>query len=274
MTFKSILTHFDIDAQPDHRFTFAINLAERCNAELVCISAAQPLFVIEPSIGPTSGTKIMREEMEAVETRQRDLHERIMRHAPFRNHVSWQTKAADPATFVVENARAADLIVLFDVEKGQARDYRRTVNIPDVLLSAGRPALLPSASRAPLEAQTIVIAWKDTKESRRAIVDAMPLLILAQDVVVLSIEESHPIDEQALNDVVRFLSRHAVPARSIIEPRQTGDAGMTIIEAADRLAADLIVAGAYSHNRFRERVFGGITRTLLHNNAISRLLSN
>ncbi|MGO7762714.1 hypothetical protein ACC761_35420 [Rhizobium ruizarguesonis] len=42
MTFKSILTHIDIDARPDHRFTFALNLADRFDAELACISAAQP----------------------------------------------------------------------------------------------------------------------------------------------------------------------------------------------------------------------------------------
>ncbi|MGO7211823.1 universal stress protein [Rhizobium ruizarguesonis] len=274
MTFKSILTHIDLDARPDDRFTFALSLADRFDAELACISAAQPFFMIEPSIGPTSGAKIMREELEAIETRQRDLHERIMQHAPFRNHVSWQTKAADPATFVVENARAADLIVLFDVEKGQALDYRRTVNIGDVLLAAGRPVLLPSASKSSLEARTIVVAWKDTRELRRAIVDAMPLLLSAGDVVVLAIEESHGVDEKALTDTVRFLTRHSVRARSIVEPRQTGDIGMAILESAHRLEADLIVAGAYGHGRFREWVFGGVTQTLLQNNAVNRLLSN
>ncbi|MBB3917101.1 universal stress protein [Rhizobium fabae] len=274
MTFKSILTHFDIDARPDPRLAFALNLADRFDAALACLSAAQPLFMIEPSTGPTSGTKIMHEELEAIEARQRDLHEEIMRHAPFRNHVSWQTKAADPATFVLESARTADLIVLFDVEKGQALDYRRTVNIADVLLAAGRPVLLPSAAKTPLEARTIVIAWKDAKESRRAIVDAMPLLISAEDVVVLSIEESDPVGEKAPADIVRFLTRHAVRARSIIEPRQAGEIGMTIIEAAVRLEADLIVAGAYGHSRFREWAFGGVTHTLLHHNAINRLLSN
>ncbi|NEJ23390.1 universal stress protein [Rhizobium leguminosarum] len=274
MTFKSILTHIDLDARPDDRFTFALSLADRFDAELACISAAQPFFMIEPSIGPTSGAKIMREELEAIETRQRDLHERIMQHAPFRNHVSWQTKAADPATFVVENARAADLIVLFDVEKGQALDYRRTVNIGDVLLAAGRPVLLPSASKSSLEARTIVVAWKDTRELRRAIVDAMPLLLSAGDVVVLAIEESHGVDEKALTDTVRFLTRHSVRARSIVEPRQSGDIGMAILESAHRLEADLIVAGAYGHGRFREWVFGGVTQTLLQNNAVNRLLSN
>ncbi|WP_261317109.1 universal stress protein [Rhizobium leguminosarum] len=118
-----------------------------------------------------------------------------------------------------------------------------------------------------------MVAWKDTKELRRTIVDAMPLLISAEDVVVLAIEESHGIDEKALADTVRFLTRHSVRARSIVEPRQTGDIGMAVIDVAHRLKADLIVAGAYGHSRFRESVFG-VTRTLLQNNAINRLLSN
>jgi nucleotide-binding universal stress UspA family protein len=94
------------------------------------------------------------------------------------------------------------------------------------------------------------------------------------DVVVLAIEESHGVEEKALAYTVRFLTRHSVRARSIVEPRQTGDIGMAVIDIAHRLEADLIVAGVYGHSRFRESVFGGVTQTLLQNNAVNRLLSN
>ncbi|WP_315857771.1 universal stress protein [Rhizobium leguminosarum] len=114
-----------------------------------------------------------------------------------------------------------------------------------------------------------MVAWKDTKELRRTIVDAMPLLTSAEDVVVLAMEESHGVDEKALADTVRFLTRHSVRAKSIVEPRQTGDIWMAVIDIAHRLKADLIVAGAYGHSRFREWIFGGVTRTLLQNNLIN-----
>ncbi|TIW02267.1 MAG: universal stress protein, partial [Mesorhizobium sp.] len=47
-----------------------------------------------------------------------------------------------------------------------------------------------------------------------------------------------------------------------------------IIAGADRIGADLIVAGGYGHSRFREWAFGGATRSLLGSGSFHRLLSN
>jgi nucleotide-binding universal stress UspA family protein len=47
-----------------------------------------------------------------------------------------------------------------------------------------------------------------------------------------------------------------------------------IMAAARSLEADYIVAGAYGHSRFREAVFGGVTRDLLKKSEVPLLLAH
>ncbi|MBN9550711.1 MAG: universal stress protein, partial [Alphaproteobacteria bacterium] len=53
-----------------------------------------------------------------------------------------------------------------------------------------------------------------------------------------------------------------------------GSVGDSIVVEANRVGADLIVAGGYGHSRFREWAFGGATRSLLKSGSFHRLLSN
>jgi nucleotide-binding universal stress UspA family protein len=58
------------------------------------------------------------------------------------------------------------------------------------------------------------------------------------------------------------MSAHAAGALST-ERIEDGPEGTALVQAASRLKAGLIVAGAWGHTRLREAVFGGATRTLL-----------
>ena len=120
-----------------------------------------------------------------------------------------------------------------------------------------------------------MVAWKDCRESRRAVVDAMPFLRNAKEVTVFNIAEEGTLAGRAgVADVVRFLMKHGVKARSQLMESDGLSAGDAIIVAADQLGTDLIVAGGYGHSRFREWAFGGATRSLLKSGSFHRLLSN
>ncbi len=273
MTFKSILVHFDIDACPEERTRFALELANRFDAELQCMSCADPLSPFATGRSAALATSIMRRDVAAIEARQRDLHEHIMQSGPFRNHVEWRAEVADPTTMIIERACCADLIVLFRLDKGQADDRQRTADQGAVLLAAGRPILIPSPNMNGLEARTIVVAWKDTRETRRAVADALPLLRQAQDVVLLTVLETGG-NADPPRDAIHYLQRHNVKVRSIVEPMQPASTGATIVEVATKIEADLIVAGGYGHNRFREWIFGGATQHLLRHCPLHLFLSN
>ncbi|TCR75614.1 universal stress protein [Rhizobium sp. BK376] len=273
MTFKSILMHLDVDASPEGRFPIGLELAARFDAKLRCVSAAAPFYPMETGTSSATAAEIVGDEIDAIRTRQRDLYASLTTLAPFRHHVDWHATIADPTRNVVEQSCGADLVVLFRLDKGQLADDRRTLDIATVLLEAGRPIFVPATSRLASSADCVVIAWKNSREARRATLDAMPLLRQARDVVILGVEDGGSGEIAFLDDVIRMLSLHGVRARGLVKPKRSSVA-LAIIETAVQLKADILVAGGYGHSRLREWAFGGVTRTLLKDCPIDLFISN
>ena len=144
-----------------------------------------------------------------------------------------------------------------------------------MILSAGRPVLFPNESHEPVTADSILVSWKDTRKARRAVVDAMPFLVGGQEVLVATIENDDTgVARQSAADVVRFLMRHGVKARSKIIDVSDRDAPEALLKEAKEIGADLTVSGGYGHSRLREWIFGGVTRSLLENHSVNRLMAN
>ena len=125
-----------------------------------------------------------------------------------------------------------------------------------------------------MKASNIVIAWKDTREARRAVADALPFLRGADQVLVATVDEGDYTGERArLETIVSWLHLHGLPARGEVLPLGQSLAA-TIHNAATAIGADLIVAGGYGHSRFREWLLGGMTQELLEQPAVNLFLSN
>ena len=92
---------------------------------------------------------------------------------------------------MISEARCADLIV---VEKGKSDDIYRTLDIGAAILGAGRPFLVVPAAVKSLTADHVVIGWKDTREARRAVQDALPFLHEAKRVTIMEICEKDEMD--------------------------------------------------------------------------------
>jgi nucleotide-binding universal stress UspA family protein len=123
--------------------------------------------------------------------------------------------------------------------------------------------------------RSILVAWKDTPEARRAIVDALPMLCKAKDVTVVEIvadEIDRPAATLGVKDVVAWLSHHGVLATEQV-PGECGHAAAQLERIASEVGAGLIVAGAYGHSRFREWILGGVTRGLVNPSSRCSLLS-
>lgn len=170
---------------------------------------------------------------------------------------------ASLSDYVAREARAAD-IVITSVASGDWLDASRRVNTGDLVMRVGRPVLIVPASTDKLKLERVVVAWKDTREARRAAFDALPLLKTAAHVAVVEIA---PKDEMAgarthLDDVVGWLKRRGVVAESLAS-LSTGDDATRLNAIAQEQGADVIVAGAYGHSRMREWALGGVTRDLL-----------
>jgi nucleotide-binding universal stress UspA family protein len=181
------------------------------------------------------------------------------------------------ADYLAEQTRAADLLVTGAQEGGALLDRSRYVNIADLVLRAGRPVLVAAATQDRLDLRTVVVGWKDTREARRAAQDALPLLRLAERIIVVEIAATDGLADARTRteDVAGWLTRHGVAASARAVVATTSEGVQLRNMASDlELDAGLVVGGAYGHTRLREWVLGGVTRDFLLQPARCSLVSH
>lgn len=146
----------------------------------------------------------------------------------------------------------------------------------EVLMSSGTPMIvLPHLNRPDMNIEKVVIAWSPSANATRALHDALPILAQAREVTVFAFDPPSDERDADLGLVSDHLTAHGIRAGREEWP-DTGD--ISAIEAlfASRAMeeADLVVAGAYSHSPFRERLFGGMTRDLLQQFSVPVFISH
>ena len=180
-----------------------------------------------------------------------------------------------PTECIAREMRAADLLVI-----GREFGVNDPYLYPDtaaLVLKVGRPVLAVPPGTTTLSGSRVVVAWKDTREARRAVKDALPFLIKAEQVMVTEIceYESEVNDSQdRLRDVVQYLSRHGIPCVADRVRPLEGTAVNSLLKLVKETSSDLIVAGAYGHSRLSEWMFGGMTQGLFAQSPVCCLLSH
>jgi nucleotide-binding universal stress UspA family protein len=261
----SIMVHVDWNAGSDERIRLAANLADRFGAVLIGIAGWVP--------GRERAT-LSHAELEQPEKRSKWIRAELERLGERFREVAgitalpteWRGSFNFPREVIAREARAADLVVIGS--RPAADDVSHTFDPGEVLLAAGRPVLIAPQGHAALSGRRILIAWKDTREARRAVQSALPFLQQAEHVTLVEVAENL-LEAQAqahLADVEAYLSRQGRTQ----SPR--GDSAPIDTAASDN-GADLIVAGAYGHTRLGEWIFGGATRGLLHTSRLCCLFS-
>ena len=178
--------------------------------------------------------------------------------------LEWRTAqpSSDLAGAISRQARSADLILTCPA-RGDRHDASRALNTGALVMQAGRPVLLVPPSATRLNPARIMIGWKDTRETRRAVMDAVPFLQRATEVWVVEIVAEGNMELQPrrhTDDPIKWLNHHGVSGRAALVPSDGIDDAAKLHAAAEREACDVIVAGVYGHRRFREWMLGGVTR--------------
>ena len=275
MIYNTIMVQFDVEGPLEPRLSFAAELAKRFEASLIGFSAADVLPILPAIEGVVMDGEVLQRMSDDLQRDFDRLQESFEERLAGSEHATWRSFFQRPTECLVMHARAADLIVTGRPDPGLAGDPYRGVDLGQLILSAGRPVLLMSDKGEPLKAKSILVAWKDTREARRAVADAMPFLVHADDVLVATVEDhERAVARSSVADVVKFLMRHGVKARSEVAGHERANDIDTFVSMAENMGADLIVAGAYGHSRLREWAFGGMTRSLLLDGRLHRLLSN
>jgi nucleotide-binding universal stress UspA family protein len=275
MSLRSILVHAEPGEASRARIELAARLAQRFKATLIGVAAGEPEPTVADPYGRIAVADIMNVEEERVRGDLKEAEE-IFRTCPAAQGLDtqWRSATGFPAEVVTRESRAADLIVLgrHATELGRFR----SVDPGDVLMRAGRPVLTAPPGTTALDARHVLVAWKDTREARRALHDALPLMRAAESVLVVEIADEAQADAAAARtaDVAHFLALHGVTAKAEHRLQGKGSVADALCLAAEQNHADLIVSGGYGHARLREWVFGGVTADLLNHSPQCCLFSH
>jgi len=260
MDYKTIAISMTLDRSNRSCLVVAGDVAERFNARVVGLAASElrpPLYFAEGEYAQT----LLQAEQEVVQRQLADAESEFRGALAKRvKHIEWRSALTFADDFVAAQARAADLIVI-GARSESVSDPYVGASPSDVVMEAGRPVLVVPEKESWLDLRRVMVAWKETREARRAVLDALPFLAKAQEVVV--VEVCKAVDQELAlartKDVAAWLGEHGISASALAETVVDG-AATRLEEIASNLNAGLVVAGAYGHSRFREWVLGGVTR--------------
>jgi nucleotide-binding universal stress UspA family protein len=279
MALRSLLVHVDDSDRCAHRLAFASRLAHEFAAQLVGVYLV-PTPELTPSIAALLPDDIVERQLRATGQAQNLAEARFSEMTQRANLVTiqWRAPAGDAAKAIAAHARGVDLAVI-----GQTAPEDSAAAFADELASAsilttGRPVLIvPHRGGASSVGRAVLVAWNDSKEAARAVTDALPILVKARRVVVVTVntaDEQDDVDGQAFLHIEAYLRRHGVIA-AFRQPRVVaGNVAEVLLAQARETAADLIVMGAYGHARLRERLLGGVTHAVLTTTTIPVLMSH
>ncbi|TRD17371.1 universal stress protein [Palleronia caenipelagi] len=141
--------------------------------------------------------------------------------------------------------------------------------VEEVLRHTRIPVIIAPEGKV-VEAKRIMIAWDGGEVALAAVRAAMPLLKRAETVEIATVD---PDDETEGHDLAVMLDRHGIAA-AVTELKGTKKtAGQVLRTHAFESDVDLVVQGAYSHNRLRDMLLGGVTKHMLGDTTVPVLLA-
>jgi nucleotide-binding universal stress UspA family protein len=269
MAFKTILTVAGAE-QAHGDLELAARLCEQAGAHLSVLVLA---MAAPPPIGEYAA--VISDAW--LQERQADMKHLSDRAGEVTSFIAASAVSGDVSNEYVELAWADETI------GRRARYADLTLAGPDILSSdtlkekvvegalfgSGKPLLLVPAGIEPtFSPRRVLIGWDGRIEASRAVREALDMLRAAQEVRVALVdpergEETH--GEEPGADLAAYLARHGVKVTVDRLPREGNSVANVLRRHATDTAAEMIVMGAYGHSRLRERIFGGVTRSMIEN---------
>jgi len=272
---QSIVVHLDGTQRAATRLRIAHELAAVHKAALTALFAVAPRVIPLPL--PLSDDMPNQRLFDEIDSTHRAHAKALVERevgtgAPAS---SWEELMGEPPIQgFVRHALVADLLVLGQRDPTDATGFDVPAGfVESVILDSGRPTLVvPYAGEANAEPRTVLIAWKPTRESARALTASLPFLRRANNVHVVCAAENIVEARQALAQARRYLQLHRIAVAYEHHGLVAGDVANGLLSLATNIGAELLVMGCYGHSRARELVLGGASRTVLQSMTVPVLM--
>ncbi|MBB6227042.1 universal stress protein [Polymorphobacter multimanifer] len=268
---KTILLHIEDDAGQEARLQAAFDLARMFGSHINCLQVT-PFAAYALGDNGISGFPVTA-IIDAVEDQRRAAREKVEARLKAEGvQWDWMARDGDAAERLAEASRLADVVVMSAGQIGNSPGMALAMT-GDVTIEAAAPVLAVGPDMRGIDVTgPVLVAWDGSREAAAALRGSVSLLHKAAAVHILTVEEK-PSDFRA-TDAARWLARHGIEAEII----ERGDGGQSIDavirEELMRVGATMLVQGAYGHSRLRQRLFGGVTRSLISEPPVPLLLAH
>jgi len=275
MTYRCMMVVLDATPSNAVRAEAAIALARKFGAHLIGLA---PIPVDELQFLEATAPEDRLRASAALATQARELAQHFRNRCETAKLPSFESLAdTSPALdSVAMHAQCTDLLILSQPDPSLPNHGEQVADLERALLRCARPVLvLPYTHTESVHTSRVLLAWDGSRESVRAMTDALPLLRRAE-IVRLMHWRDEPDGNQALeqlDSIRQWLALQGVDAEAHDE-MTTIPIGEALLNEASDMSANLIVMGAYGHSRWTERLLGGVSKTLLQSMTVPVLMSH
>jgi nucleotide-binding universal stress UspA family protein len=277
MAFKTLLTVTGPELG-DRDLRVAADLCSEINAHLsvlvVALAAPPPVGEYAAMVSDVWLTE-RREGLKNLQERTTAVSKFLGQSALSSDLSSEYQESAWADDAIGRRARYADLTVVGP--EMLARETLKDKVVEGSLFLSGKPLLLvPEGSRPTLKPKRVMIAWDSRLEASRAVREALEILARAEEVRIVLVDPAEGESGQGSEpgaDVATYLARHGAKVTVDRLPSQGKTVAAMLRQHAVDTAAELLVIGAYGHSRLRERIFGGVTKSMLESATLPILMA-
>lgn len=275
---KDLIVNLEHDPSQDRARDFAITVAEAFNAHIAGVAFAYaPEFpgYMMLEIPPDIIAAMVEESKKAAEAAIKRFDEAAKRSQLSAEHRLVRTVGAAAPTLFAALARRFDLSIFVQSSPDGADNDDM---IESALFESGRPVVVvPYIQKDGLKLDHVVCCWDGGRAAARAINDALPLLVKADKVDLLIIENDKTNNETTEIrgvEMASHLARHDVKVEIEIIPAPDIDVAEAILSHVADESGTLIVMGGYGHAKLREIILGGVTRAMLKSMTVPVFMSH
>lgn len=266
---KTVLMLVHDDAGQEARFQAALDVTRAIRGHLKCLDVSVMPVLIGDFYSGAGEAMLLADEREREGENRTAIEARLAKEdVPW----DWTDVTGQLAPELQAAADFADLIVVNrQLDDFPLPDMRSIAG--DVILRSGKPILaVPEDTRGIDLLGRALVGWDGSACASAALRAAVPLLKMAANVTLLEIVEDGKAS--CAEDAAEFLSRHDIHPRILRRHPLTRKADAVILDEIGVERADYLVMGGFSHLRFTEALFGGVTRTMLTRSPVPVFLAH